>query len=87
MKGKNSPGATNERLIKVRHRLQAQLEAGTKPPKSSDAYSMIELSDDDKNRIKAEITTISSRIVSVEVAFSSRSKKNRSGSGRRSFHM
>lgn len=73
MKLSNSPGNKNARRIRVLERLRVQLKRGVK-------YDI--LKDGDVKRIEKEIKTLEGRIVTPEVARSTRTKRYR-GAGPR----
>lgn len=86
MKLQNSNGRVNERRIKVRNFLENQLKSGVKTEKGTPKLtaittgSNVPLTESDVKRIKKEISILDNLIVSKDVAISTRTKKNRSGS-------
>ena len=78
MKLKNSGGQINSRRHGALERLEKQLKAGTKPTEGKPYPEwFVLLSDDDKTRIKSEINTLKSKVVTKEVAISYKPKKYR----------
>ena len=80
MKPANFGGATNDRRITALNTLKIQISSGMKQPKGT-ILSMDKelLTADDIKRINKEISVLSSRIVSKEVAIAQRTKKYRGG--------
>jgi hypothetical protein len=90
MRTANFAGAKNTRRVNALHRLDAQLEKGTKPAKLEIEGMDIQvnslevpLTDEDIVRIKKEIAILESRVLTDEAAAQTRTKKNRSGGGYR----
>ena len=78
MKLAKSSGKVNARRIVALKYLQSQLKDKFKQPKGTFLHlDRITLSEDDATRIKKEIATLQSRIVSEDVARSTRTKKKK----------
>lgn len=76
MKGKSSPRALNRKRKTVLATLEAQLMYGLKPFRNEKGIVVgVPLEAHDITRIKKEISTLESRVMSDEVAAGSRSKK------------